>query len=178
MNMPIFLGSIHNLDVSMFLWMMKRKHLALWARLCRGLSHTADGFGYPLLGIIAWIWGGTAGYLLALTLGLAFVIERPLYLVLKKGLKRNRPAAALPNYKSFIIPSDQFSFPSGHTSGAFATATALSMYFPETAIAAYIWATFVGISRITLGVHFPTDTMAGALMGSLITFLTGYWITQ
>src|SRR5690606_19663008 len=123
-NIPLLLSTIHNMDVVMFLWMMKRKHLALWARLCRNLSRTADGFGYPLLALGLWLLEELQGSLFALTLALTFALERPLYFVLKRGLKRDRPAAALPNLKSFIIPSDQFSFPSGHTSGAFATATA------------------------------------------------------
>lgn len=177
-NIPVVLVSIHNLDVSMFLWMMKRKHLALWAKLCRALSRTADGFAYPVLALALWFWGGTEGQLFAATLTLAFAVERPLYFVLKHGLKRNRPAEALPNYQSFIIPSDRFSFPSGHTSGAFATATALALFFPQFALLGYGWAALVGVSRVTLGVHFPTDTLAGATMGTLITTIAGFWITQ
>lgn len=177
-TVPAFLGSIHNLDVVMFLWMMNRKHLLLWARLCRLLSRTADGFGYPLLGAALWIWGDTRGELFVLTLATAFLLERPLYWILKNGLKRDRPAVAIPDIKSFIIPSDQFSFPSGHTSGAFATATALTLFFPETFALVYAWAVLVGISRVTLGVHFPTDTLAGAAMGTSITLFTGFWITQ
>lgn len=177
-SIPALLGTIHHLDVLMFLWMMKRKHLLLWARLCRGLSRTADGYGYPLLALCAWVWGGVQGALFALTLTLAFALERPLYYVLKKGLKRHRPAEALPDYRSFIIPSDQFSFPSGHTSGAFAAATALMLFYPHTAPFAYGWAALVGVSRVTLGVHFPTDTLAGATMGTLMTLLAGFWIAQ
>lgn len=177
-SVPVFLGNIHNLDVSMFRWVMKRKHLLLWARLCRDLSRTADGFAYPLLGLLLWYGAGTAGQLFALTMAMAFALERPLYALLKKGLKRHRPADALPNYQSFIIPSDQFSFPSGHTSGAFAMATGLAMFFPETTIIAYIWASLVAVSRVTLGVHFPTDTLAGALIGTLLTLFAGFWITQ
>lgn len=177
-RIPLFLLSIHNLDVHLFLWLTKRKHLILWARLCRYLSHTADGYGYPVLGLLLWLWGGTPGRLLAITLILAFSLERPLYLLLKKGLKRNRPADALADYSSFIIPSDRFSFPSGHTSGAFAVATALGIFFPDAAPLAYAWACLVGVARVTLGVHFPTDTLAGALMGSLITLFSASWITQ
>ena len=177
-NVPALLLSIHNLDVLLFQWMMNRKHLALWARLCRLISRTADGFGYPLMGLALWHWGGPRGQWLTLTLLCAFLLERPLYLILKKGLKRNRPAQALPHFKSFIIPSDQFSFPSGHTSGAFAVATAIALFFPSLALFVYGWAVLVAVSRGTLGVHFPTDTLAGAIMGSSITLLTSLWITQ
>ena len=177
-NIPLLLSTIHNMDVVMFLWMMKRKHLALWARLCRMLSRTADGFGYPLLALGLWLLEELQGSLFALTLALTFALERPLYFVLKRGLKRDRPAAALPNFKSFIIPSDQFSFPSGHTSGAFATATALAIYYPQTAPFAYTWASLVGVSRVTLGVHFPTDTVAGATMGTVLASFAAFWMMQ
>jgi len=177
-NLPIVLDTIHQWDVVMFLWMMKRKHLALWTKLCRALSRTADGFGYPVLALALWYWGGDKGAAFATTLTLAFALERPLYLVLKNGLKRDRPADALPNFSSFIIPSDKFSFPSGHTSGAFATATALTLFFPEVALLCYIWASLVGISRVTLGVHFPTDTLAGATIGIASTTFAAFWIAQ
>jgi undecaprenyl-diphosphatase len=175
-NLPAILDTIHQWDVVVFLWMMKRKHMELWATLCRVVSRTADGFGYPLLGIAIWYWGGSNGGLFAMTLGLAFVLERPLYLILKQGLKRNRPADALPDFSSFIIPSDRFSFPSGHTSGAFATATAITLFYPQFAIVTYGWACLVGLSRVTLGVHFPTDTVAGAAIGTLTTLLASDWI--
>jgi undecaprenyl-diphosphatase len=176
-NLPSVLNAIHQWDVVIFLWMMRRKHLAVWTRVCRGVSRSADGFGYPVLGLVLWYWGGSEGALFALTLALGFAIERPLYLILKKGLKRNRPAAALPNYTSFIIPSDKFSFPSGHTSGAFATATALTLFDPALAFLSYTWASLVGISRVTLGVHFPTDTVAGATIGTATILIAASWIT-
>ena len=177
-NFPPLLGFIHEQDVALFLWVMDRKYLALWARLCRIISFTANGFLYPILGLTLWFTSEEQGKLFVLTLSLAFLLERPLYLLLKKGLKRNRPADALVNYQSFIIPSDQFSFPSGHTSGAFATATALAMYFPETSLFVYGWAILTGASRVTLGVHFPTDILAGAVMGTGLTLLASMSFIQ
>jgi len=172
------LGGIHTLDVTLFLWMMKRKRVEIWRKRWRMLSHTADGHGYPILALCAWAWGGTQGAMFALTLALTFLFERPLYLILKRGFKRNRPAAALPGFKSAIVPSDQFSFPSGHTSGAFVTATALLLFYPQVTPVAYMWASLIGLSRIALGVHFPTDTVAGAIMGTSLATLAGCWVMQ
>ena len=161
---------LHQVDVVIFYWTMKRKRLNLLARLARGISRTADGFGYPLLALGVYLLDKVQGSALTLAMALGFAAERPLYWVLKNSLKRHRPASALPGYQSFIIPSDQFSFPSGHTSGAFLTAVLLSLFYPAVTPLAIIWATLVGASRVTLGVHFPTDILAGATMGAGITW--------
>lgn len=60
------------------------------------------------------------------------------------------------------------SFPSGHTSLAFATATSLSIISPKwyVIVPAFSWASLVGYSRLYLGVHYPTDVIAGAIVGS------------
>jgi len=110
-------------------------------------------------------WHEGINSLLLQTVLLSFLIERPVYFVLKNSLKRNRPQAALINFRSIITPSDKFSFPSGHTSAAFMMATLLSYYFPPLIIPLYCWATLVGCSRVVLGVHFPTDILVGIILG-------------
>ena len=64
--------------------------------------------------------------------------------------------------------------PSGHTSGAFATATALSLKYPEwyVIVPSYLWASSVGLSRMHLGLHYPTDVLAGAVLGAGSAYLT------
>jgi len=101
---------------------------------------------------------------------LAFAIERIAYYVLKKNLKRRRPPAAIPGFKSLITPSDEFSFPSGHTSGAFLFTTLCVLWFGTVALPLYIWASLVGFSRVLLGVHFPGDILAGATIGTGVGF--------
>ena len=65
------------------------------------------------------------------------------------------------------------SFPSGHTSDAFSLATALSIVYPKwyVVVPAYAWAVTVGYSRMALGVHYPGDVLAGALIGAGSAYL-------
>jgi undecaprenyl-diphosphatase len=103
---------------------------------------------------------------------IAMLVERATYYILKNTLKRLRPADFKPNFHSLITASDKFSFPSGHTSAAFCIATISVLIFGGLSMVMFAWALMVGISRVIVGVHFPGDLLAGALMGSGIAMGT------
>jgi hypothetical protein len=88
---------------------------------------------------------------------------------LKKIVKRERPYARLTevHYTDAEL-SDPYSFPSGHSTVAFAIATSLSLRYPKPAvyIPLHLWALFVGYGRVYLGLHYPSDVLAGAAIGS------------
>ncbi|WP_232053844.1 phosphatase PAP2 family protein [Microbulbifer sp. GL-2] len=71
-----------------------------------------------------------------------------------------------------IIAHDKFSLPSGHTSAAFLFITFMIIQAGPIWSLGYIWATGVGAARIGLGVHFPSDICAGALLGICVAITT------
>ena len=86
---------------------------------------------------------------------------------LKYGIDRDRPFVTYPEIEK-LTHAGSPSFPSGHTSMAFSTATSLSITYPRWYVIApsFLWASGVGYSRMHLGVHYPSDVFVGALIGS------------
>ncbi len=86
----------------------------------------------------------------------------------KQIFKRNRPYVDYPLDVTKRDAGGGYSFPSGHTSAAFTTATSLSLYFPKWYVIApaYLWAGSVAYARMYQGVHYPSDVFAGAIVGA------------
>lgn len=115
--------------------------------------------------------GVAIGLNVLLTSGLKYAINRP------------RPFAQYPNDIIKRTNAGPYSFPSGHTSSAFAMATALSLSTKKwyVAVPSYAYACAVGYSRMRLGVHFPTDVLGGMVLGigsSLLVFQIDKWIQK
>ena len=96
--------------------------------------------------------------------------------VLKPLLPRRRPAASeLPAYQTIANPPRSSSFPSGHSASAAAFATAVAMESPRTALAVVPLAAAVAYSRVHVGVHWTSDVVVGAALGTGVALATERW---
>jgi membrane-associated phospholipid phosphatase len=118
----------------------------------------------------------------ALFIGETFLVSAFITVVSKKIIKTNRPYETYPILHP-VVTEASYAMPSGHTSTAFATATSLSLAYPKWYVVApsFIWAGTIGYSRMHLGVHYPSDVVVGALVGSGSAFLcykANQWINK
>lgn len=102
-----------------------------------------------------------------IVIGTSLAITSAITFGLKYSVNRERPFVTYPDIIKRGSAGSK-SFPSGHTSSAFALATSVSLCYPKWYVIApaYVWAFTVGYSRMRLGVHYPTDVLVGALIGA------------
>jgi undecaprenyl-diphosphatase len=136
-----------------------------------------DGWLWYALGLVLMLFGGDARFRAVGAAALAAGLGIALFLRIKKATGRKRPCAIEPHCWATLLPPDQFSFPSGHTITAFAVAVSLSTYYPELAAGLFFCAVSVAASRILLGMHFLSDVLAGAAIGTLLAF-AATWIVK
>lgn len=115
-----------------------------------------------------------AGYISALALLGSLVVNNNL---IKNLVARPRPFTALSELSILIPRPGEFSFPSGHTSSSFAAAAVFYRHLPKRlGVLSVVLAGLIGFSRLYVGVHYPTDVLAGALMGILLSYIAEFLV--
>lgn len=141
------------------------------------------GVGVPVsVCAVAWAKKDTKLLEKGVNMSLAIVANTVNTYALKKIVNRPRPATTYPDIMAYENERYQ-SFPSGHTSNAFALATTVTLNSKswQLAIPSYIWAATVGYSRLHLGVHYPSDVLCGALLGTASaagTYYINRWLKK
>lgn len=133
-----------------------------------------DGWLWYIMTIAVLLFGDGQKYVAVAASGMAVLTGVFIFLVAKRMTGRKRPCAIQPHCWATLLPPDQFSFPSGHTITAFAVALSLGLFYPSLMIGLLFCAVSIAVSRILLGMHFLSDVVVGAGVGSVLGCLAFY----
>lgn len=137
----------------------------------RAVSRLGDGgFWYALMAALV-VFDGWRGLAVSAQLAATGLVALMMYRKLKRWTRRPRPFAADGRIRAWVAPLDEFSFPSGHTLHAVAFTVVALAHYPSLAPLLLPFAASVAASRVVLGLHYPSDVVAGALLGALLAHL-------
>lgn len=165
-----YLNRMHQLDSNVCVAVNQASQYRIIRDYFRVVSRLGDGvFWYGLM-IAILIIKGSESTLPVLHMSLAGLVGTLLYKWLKGKTLRPRPYEVHQDIWLTGTPLDKFSFPSGHTLHAVVFSVVAITYYPELSIIVIPFTAMVGLSRVVLGLHYPSDVLAGALIGGLIAW--------
>lgn len=162
------LEGIHNIDAQILLFIQQYLRNDLFSWFWKGVTFLGDA---------GWFWIVLTAFLIfqkktrktGFTAALALIIGSIITnLILKNAVARIRPYDAVEGLIPLVAKLKDYSFPSGHTCASFACAVVYYRMYPDKpGKAALILAVLIAVSRLYVGVHYPTDVLAGGLIGWL-----------
>ena len=169
-HMNTFLQSVQNLDGEILLQIQQHLRTDMLTPLMKFVTFLGNGGWFWILCAVVLLAvpkTRKTGYAAVLSLIFGVIVTN---LLLKNIVARPRPFAEIEALIPLIAKPTDFSFPSGHTTASFAVALVMLRMLPKKiGIPAVVLAALVAFSRLYLGVHYPTDVLAGfvvALVGS------------
>lgn len=172
LRMRLYLYRIHQLDSNVCVVVNRTSQYRVIRDLFRLISRLGDGIIWYALMIGILITLGSDGVLPVVHMGLSGLVGTLLYKWLKRKTLRPRPYEVRQEIWLAGVPLDKFSFPSGHTLHAVIFSMIALNYYPQLSAILIPFAIMVGLSRVVLGLHYPSDVLAGALIGAAIATLS------
>jgi undecaprenyl-diphosphatase len=143
-------------------------------QLFRAVSWLGDGWIWYALVLALPVSDGTEGLLVAAQMATTGALGVAIYKLIKNRAVRERPYITHSAIECASAPLDRYSFPSGHTLHAVCFTVLLASLFPEWTAALAGFAFLVALSRVILGLHYPTDVAAGAALGGALGLGSSY----
>lgn len=160
-------------DGNILLWIQNNLRNDFLDPIMKFITKLGDfGLIWIALGIFMLFFASTRR--VGLTVALSMISDIVLLnLILKNLFERVRPYEAIEGLTRIIPAESSFSFPSGHAGHAFATSVVMLIMLPKKyGIPAFIFACIMAFSRLYVGVHYPTDVLAGCMVGTITALLS------
>lgn len=136
------------------------------------ISRLGDGVAWYALILAFALHDITAGGAVALQLGAAGLFTLILYRSLKSRTRRPRPYQRYRTIVAHLPPLDEYSFPSGHTLHAVVFSTIAIVHMPWLACVLLPFTGLIAMSRVVLGLHYPSDVLAASVIGFCIALVS------
>lgn len=137
-----------------------------WGLLFAAASRLGDGWAWYALGLCLLLAEGSAAAATVALMAACGVAGSGFYKLLKQGIRRPRPCEVHRHLTLTVAPLDRFSFPSGHTLHAVIFSIIATAHAPALGWAVWPFTALVAASRLVLGLHYPSDVLAGACLGA------------
>ena len=158
------------------LWIQRERSFVLWmhaasahlwvVRSLKVVSRLGDGWmWYAVMLALPWL-DHVSGTSCAIRMFAVGSVNLVIYLIVKRCIARPRPYRSCPGIRACARSLDEFSFPSGHTLHSVAFGLILVSYYPALSFIVWPFTLLVAVSRVVLGLHYPTDVLVGALLGA------------
>lgn len=161
MSAPMHAGR----EVRWCLRMNRRMAASAWRPVFCAASRLGDGPVWVVLGLLIALLDLEHGLRVALQIGAVALVGGTLYRWLKKRTLRPRPFVRCRRIHALMPPLDEFSFPSGHTLHAVSISSIAIAHYPALAWLLAPFTALVAMSRVVLGLHYPSDVLAATVMG-------------
>lgn len=169
-KMRLYLNRMHQLDSLVCVAMNHTSQYRVIRDGFRIISRLGDGLFWYVLMIGILLLGGEASVKPVLHMCIAGLAGTATYKWLKGKTLRPRPYEVHQDIFLTGTPLDKFSFPSGHTLHAVIFSLVAISYYPALAIVLLPFTVLIALSRVVLGLHYPSDVFAGALLGATIAW--------
>lgn len=148
---------------------INRANRVMWLGRAFGVvSRLGNGVFWYVLMLALLAWNGVAAAPAVLHMIVVGLVCTVIYKWLKSRTLRPRPFHLHREIFCSVAPLDQFSFPSGHTLHAVAFSIVALAYYPALFWLVVPFTVLVALSRLVLGLHYPSDVLAGALLGAML----------
>jgi undecaprenyl-diphosphatase len=159
------------------LWLARERAVALWmhgastrewvVRVLDAISRVGDGWIWFAIIVCLPIATGPVGTSTSVRMIAVGIVNLILYKIIKRWIARPRPYRTCPGIRACSRSLDEFSFPSGHTLHSVAFSLILTVYYPMSALFVWPLTILIALSRIVLGLHYPSDVIVGGLIGGI-----------